>query len=423
MNIELSKPQFEFSTSQSKETFFIGGIGSGKTFVLAARALPVLCQEGSVCGIFAPTVKVLKNSTLRAFTENWEKMGFYHGLHYVVGQRPPAKWGVKPFSVKDNSGILTTIYGAYAILDGLDNFNSQRGTQFDEVFIDEFRDIKEEARTVLLGRLRGEKYKNEGKQQRIWYATTPPDNPYFLQKLASESNENINFIFGTSFDNKKNLPENYIETQASLLDTETYEREVLGRFIFANGKRFAYCFDKSKHIGETTITNRLPLYLSFDFNVDPATCIIGQHDDYGIRIHNEIRLKNASIYDICDHIRINYPNFNYVVTGDASGRAREKATRDLSSMYDIIARELGVGRGAMQQGNNNPGHHSNRTLVNSMLTNYQITINPQCNYLIQDLDMVQCADDGTIDKSNKDLTHLLDCFRYYLHTWFSWYLS
>ena len=423
MDIELSDPQLEFCLSESKETFFIGGVGSGKTFCLAARGLVALSQEGVVCGIYAPTKQVLKRSTLRSMSENWAKMGFINGVHYVVDRRPPAKWGVKPYSIKENDGILTTIYGSYSILDGLDNFNSQRGTQLDEIFIDEFRDIKEDARQVLLNRLRGEKYKAEQKLHRIWYATTPPDNPYLLQKLAESKTGEQKFVFGTSFDNAENLPHGYIETMKSLLDSETYEREVLGQFVFTNGKRFAYEFDKKRHVKETEINKNLPLYLSFDFNIDPATCIVGQHNDSRIAIHDEVRLRNVSIYDVCNEIKLRYPDCIYIVTGDASGGAREKADRDLQSMYDIIKMELGINNRSVQTFNRNPGHHSNKTLLNSILAHFDISINPKCNYLIQDLDMVRCDEFGKIDKSNKDLGHLLDCLRYYLHAWFDWFVK
>ena len=423
MDIALSEPQYDFLMSESKETFYIGGVGSGKTFCLAARALMVLAEKDVVCGVYSPTKQVLKKSTLRSMSENWAKMGFLNGVHYVVDRRPPAKWGVKPFSIKDNAGILTTIYGSYAILDGLDNFNSQRGTQLDEIFIDEFRDIKEDARKTLLGRLRGEKYKESGKMNRIWYATTPPDNPYLLQKLAESQTSEQKFVFGTSFDNQENLPDGYIETLASLLDSETYEREVLGRFVFSNGKRFAYDFNKEKHVKRTELNKNLRLHLSFDFNIDPATCIIGQHTDNRIIIHDEIKLKNVSIYDVCNEIKRRYPNYIYIVTGDASGGNREKADKDLQSMYDIIQKELGVSSRSIQTFNSNPGHLSNKALLNSILLHFDISINPNCTYLIQDLDMVRCDDQGKIDKSNKEIGHLLDCLRYYLHAWFAWFVK
>lgn len=420
--MKLSKPQLDFATSKATETFYIGGVGSGKTYVLAARAYAALCKPKSIIGIYAPTANVLKQATLKSFQDAWEAMGFIANLHYVVDVKP--KWkGVKPLSIRDNKGILTTIWGSYAILDGLENFNAQRGKEMDEIFVDEFRDIRPEARNVLITRLRGKFYKESGLKHKIWYATTPPDSPYYLQSLAENQDIEQKFVFGTSYDNIQNLPEGYIDNQKKLLDPETFEREVMGRFVFSNGKRFAHCFDKSKHIQQTNLNSNLPLYISFDFNVDPATCIIGQHNDNSIIIHDEMRLRNASIYDICDKIKEKYPDCLYIITGDFSGGNREKADRDLRSMYKIIQSELAVANAAMQTFTQNPGHHSNRTLINSMLQGFDIRINSQCQYLIQDLDMVRCDEKGKIDKSNKALGHLLDCFRYYLHKWFGWYVE
>ncbi len=421
MDFELSDKQLRFCASDRVETFFIGGVGSGKSFSLATTAYRALRQKGAVLGFYAPTTKVLKRSTLVAFEEAWNKFGFFQGVHYVVGKIPPWKH-VKPHVLGSQDGILTTIFGSYAILDGLDNFNSQRGLQLDEIFVDEMRDVKPEARKALLARLRGPLYNSTGKKHRIWYATTPPDNPYFLQSLAENQTDEQEFVFGTSFDNLPNLPAGYLDTLASTLDSESYEREVLGKFVFVNGRRFTYEFDKNKHIGQFELTKRLPLYLSFDFNVSPATCIIGQHDDDQLRIFDEIRIKNTSIYGVTDEIKKRYPDYAYQVTGDVSGNAREKATRDLTNMYKIIAEELYINRSQIKVGKQNPTHHSNSTLVNSLLKNYDIIIHPQCKFLIQDLEMVQTDEAGKIDKSNPDLTHLLDCFRYYCNTWFSWFI-
>ena len=124
---------------------------------------------------------------------------------------------------------------------------------------------------------------------------------------------------------------------------------------------------------------------------------------------------------MCNEIKRRYPNYIYIVTGDASGGNREKADRDLQSMYDIIQKELGISSRSVQTFNSNPGHLSNKALLNSILLHFDISINPNCTYLIQDLDMVRCDDQGKIDKSNKEIGHLLDCLRYYLHAWFAWF--
>ena len=44
----------------------------------------------------------------------------------------------------------------------------------------------------------------------------------------------------------------------------------------------------------------------------------------------------------------------------------------------------------------------------------RMTVDPQCRYLIKDLEQVQRTRDGKIDKSDIALTHMLDASSYYI---------
>ena len=63
-------------------------------------------------------------------------------------------------------------------------------------------------------------------------------------------------------------------------------------------------------------------------------------------------------------------------------------------------------------------------LINSLFSRHpNIYINPECRHLIKDLEMVQVLEDYQIDKKDKELSHLLDCLRYYLETYFMSFLK
>ena len=72
----------------------------------------------------------------------------------------------------------------------------------------------------------------------------------------------------------------------------------------------------------------------------------------------------------------------------------------------------------MMQPSVNPAVKDSRVLVNSILQNHPLYIDPSCVHLIDDLKYVEVKEDtNDIDKTkDKHHSHLLDTFRYLLNT-------
>lgn len=415
--IVFNRPQMEASRSNAQETFLIGGVGLGKSFFLGVHIYRALSTPGSVHGLFAPTQKTLKNSTLAQVQACWNRIGFFEYDHYVVNKHPPAHWGVKPYSSLNNSKILTTAWGSYAILDGLENYDSQRGIELDEVFIDEFRDVHPEARQVLLGRLRGKAYKALNRKHRIWYATTPPQNPFYLKGLFESNLPEVRFVFGTTLANRAHLPEMYINALKETYDERTYRREVLGELLVSTDNLFAYAFDAGKHVAENLYDRALPVYLSFDFNVNPMTCVIVQMTGRKFWIVDEFAIPNADVAELCRRVLAKYGRKIAGITGDSSGRNRSSLSLSLGNHFEQIVKSLGVSDALLQVSSHNPEHASSQILVNSILQNHpSVLIDAQCKGLINDLQTVQMKG-NSIDKSDLKIGHLLDGLRYAFHAW------
>ena len=69
---------------------------------------------------------------------------------------------------------------------------------------------------------------------------------------------------------------------------------------------------------------------------------------------------------------------------------------------------------------NPPIEHRVNT-VNYHLRKNHIEINPNCEFLINDLEQVSYKENGQFDTSNKMLTHISDAFGYYIYKLFSIY--
>jgi hypothetical protein len=209
-----------------------------------------------------------------------------------------------------------------------------------------------------------------------------------------------------------------IEQMIQTTDFMTAGQEIFGIFNNAEGELFAFAFDPSKHVKHLAFEPDAPLYLSFDFNVTPLTCIVAQHGYQTIHIIDEFRLMKSDIYRLCEAIKERYPDSDYYVTGDASGKNHSAMVGERNNYFTIIARQLGL---YIQQHFNvpktNPNHIPNRVLVNSILNRHpHFYISNQCTYLIEDLKTVRVTPEGKIDKARDPLKgHLLDCLRYYLN--------
>ncbi len=233
---------------------------------------------------------------------------------------------------------------------------------------------------------------------------TLPGDHYYLQSLMKDN---------------PSLPESYLDGLANL-DDVTREIFVNGNWDVVDVERpFAYAFNKFKSVkAGLEINPREPIILSFDFNIDPITCLAGQSYGNRIRILKEFRLRNSDIFQLCEAIHVAFGKANFLVTGDASGSNRSAMTKGALNFYQIIREQLDLPRSSFMVPSVNPSIKNSRVLLNSILQKHpDCLIDAECPWLISDLVSVQADEHGDIDKSkDKHSTHLLDCFRYFLWT-------
>ncbi len=395
----------------------MAGLGSGKTTSLAAALLSKISIPGTVAGLFAPTRKMIHKAVLKTLKQTWQTFGLMDEFDYVVNKTPPQNWGVKKMTLGNLSGIITTRWGSYVVFDGLENYDSQRGQEYDVVFIDEFRDVKDGALEVIEGRLRGKRFKDLGLPHQLFIFTTPPDDPTKLLEIIE--NKDTFVIEATTYSNEKNLPPNYIENLRNSMSDIEFRREVLAELIPATETPFAASFDRNYHVVDNIDFDGGMRLLSFDFNVSPAVATIWsfQRGEFGFaNCIDEIRMENVSIYDVCAEIRRRYGNSGeWIVTGDASGLSRSSLSPGLATYYRIIQTELMLRPRDIVVPRSNPLHKESFAFVNAALERKKVRIHKRCVHTIKDLTVVGYSPVSGIDKKDPKLGHLLDSFRYALH--------
>jgi phage terminase large subunit len=227
----------------------------------------------------------------------------------------------------------------------------------------------------------------------------------------------------TYHDNKFCRPERimFLEQLADL-DPYYYTTFTIGKW----GNRkvddpFCYCFNREKHIKATAHRRELETVLSFDFNVNPITCGVYQHIGSTMWCVEAIKLDNSDIYKLCDYIVATYGGALFLVTGDATGRNTSALVQDGINYYTVIKSKLNLGQAQLKVPSVNPSIEENRMLVNAVLRNCDVTLDPvNAKGLIFDCQNVSVNDMGKIEKGDrsnpKKRADHLDNFRYYLNT-------
>lgn len=257
-----------------------------------------------------------------------------------------------------------------------------------------------------------------------FYTFNPISETHFLKTHFVDTVRDDVQLIRTTYKDNKFLTEEDRKFLEALKDYNynQYKIYALGEWGgVENDSPFIYSFDRSKHIVENYQYNHsLPVYISFDFNVDPICCILAQHtsNKKAIRIFKEFRLRNSDIYELCKQILNVYPQAFFLVTGDASGKNRSAMARTGTNYYSIISKEMQVSKGNMTVPAANPSISNSRALTNAIFHYHQdIKIDKSCRYLITDIESVKATPTGDIDKSDGSLTHLMDCLRYYFWTY------
>lgn len=332
----------------------------------------------------------------------------------------------------EQTRYMSLITGGHIDMWSLEDPDSGRGRKYKRSIIDEAekaRHLKEAWENTIRATLTD--YKGDA-----WFLSTPKFGiTYFKETLFKNQNRFDDWKSWrfTTYDNPF-MDKQEIDSAKAQLDELTFRCEYLAEDVDVIGKPFAWAFSREKHLA-TDLS--LPvwkgdknhhLYLSFDFNLDPMSCLVVQHINGIIYCIESISIPSSNIYEMCERIKTKYPGYLYLVTGDASGKGSTALVKDNLNYYTVIVRELRIMNTQLRIPSRNPDIEENSALVNGILTHYPVLINPtQCESLIFDLMYVQIGDNNKIkkdDRTNREQrADALDCFRYYLNTFHSNFLT
>lgn len=206
-----------------------------------------------------------------------------------------------------------------------------------------------------------------------------------------------------------------------------YDVYCLGKWgIVVKSNKFFYAYDKSKHEIESYTPNpHLPIMVSFDFNVEPMTAVVSQMvDDLTVIIFDELQVLQGSTEEMVELVVAKYNHFlgNIDITGDATGRNREKVRRGNINSYLVIKEGLDLTDRNIIVPSKNPELKDSRVLCNSVLQHADVKITKNCENSINDsiYASIKNHPNGRVEiiKTDEDGRHFLDNVRYTIHAYF-----
>ncbi|NID09405.1 phage terminase large subunit [Fibrivirga algicola] len=179
----------------------------------------------------------------------------------------------------------------------------------------------------------------------------------------------------------------------------------------------------ANYFGTCTYDPKVPIYLSFDFNVTNSVLVM-QKQGGGLQFIEELHIEGLDLEGVCKELAQRYGRNFLHFTGDASGNNASAYTKGNKSAWQLI-------RGYMSQygarfcnydqvPTSNIGTDSSCFVSNALISHYnsKLTIDStKCPVLASDVKRMRRLSDGSLDKKDcdkKNYGHMGDTFRYAL---------
>jgi PBSX family phage terminase large subunit len=257
--IKLHEYQYNFLYDQTPNLAAVTGIGGGKTWVGAAKAIKYGGENaGATCLITAPTYPMLRNSTLSTFFELC----------------PPEI--IREYNKADREVLLKN--GTKYLFRSTTDPETLRGVTVSFIWMDEAALSTEYAWKILKGRLRDPRFPRQ-----IIITTTPKGRQHWLFKNFGGDKLRPDFgLYKWSTKDNTFLAPDYYESLREIYSGQFALQELEGEFITQQGLVYGGFFDRSIHVGDYPYRPEMPVVLAWDFGFsDPTAVLVIQRDSLG----------------------------------------------------------------------------------------------------------------------------------------------
>jgi phage terminase large subunit len=390
----LSNPQNIYLNGlNTKYRAYVGGFGSGKTFVGCLDLLIFASQHpGTVQGYFGPSYPSIRDIFYPTLEEAAHMLGFTVDI----------KEANKEAHLYRNGCYYGTI-----ICRSMDRPDSIIGFKIARALVDEIdtlaKDKAKRAWNKIIARLR---LVIDGVENGVGVTTTPEGFLFVYETFALEPKDSYSMVQASSYENAQYLPPDYIDSLRETYSEELIQAYLLGNFINLTSGTVYSSYDRIKHRSKEMIEEGEPLHIGMDFNVSNMSAVVYVHR--GREWHAAAELKG--IYDTPSMIKsINnkWPKHSKKVYPDASGSSRKTVDASISDI--ALLEEAGY---SVYANKSNPLIKDRIISTNQAFTKGFLYINDiECPEYARCMEQLAYDKNGEPDKRS-NLDHLPDAGTY-----------
>ena len=282
MKINLTKPQYQISSSNKRFRVLVSGRRFGKTYLCITEMMKYASRVKQNIWYVAPTFKMAREIA-------WAKLkDMLHQFNWIENVN------------ESNLQITIKKTGSKISLKGCENYDALRGVGIDFLILDEFADIDEKAWTEVL---RASIADTQGDVLMCGSPKGYGNWSYRMYLKGKEDEEWDSFQFTTLQGGM--VPKEELEHAKQDVDIRTYRQEFEGTFENYAGAVY-YNFHPVDNVRQSNIDWSKPLHIGLDFNVDPMSASVAQIEKDTIHFKDEIVIYSSNTDEMVEEIRNRY---------------------------------------------------------------------------------------------------------------------
>jgi phage terminase large subunit len=282
MKINLTKPQYQISSSNKRFRVLVSGRRFGKTYLCITEMMKYASRVKQNIWYVAPTFKMAREIA-------WTKLkDMLHQFNWIENVN------------ESNLQITIKKTGSKISLKGCENYDALRGVGIDFLILDEFADIDEKAWTEVL---RASIADTQGDVLMCGSPKGYGNWSYRMYLKGKEEEEWDSFQFTTLQGGM--VPKEELEQAKQDVDIRTYRQEFEGTFENYAGAVY-YNFHPVDNVRQNNIDWSKPLHIGLDFNVDPMSASVAQIEKDTIHFKDEIVIYSSNTDEMVEEIRNRY---------------------------------------------------------------------------------------------------------------------
>lgn len=310
LKLRLSFPQHVFLEDlNSKFRAFVGGFGSGKTFVGCLDLLLFASKyPGYAQAYYGPSYAAIRDIFYPTFEEAAELLGFRVEVHV---------------SNKEIDLYRNGFWYGKIICRSMDKPASIIGYKVARSLVDEI-DTLEPSKALhawnkIIARLR---LKIDGVVNGVGVTTTPEGYRFVYDRFADKPTVRYSMVQASTYENAKNLPEDYIDSLLESYTAELVKAYLNGAFVNLTSGTVYKQFNRVLNHTDATVYHGDELHIGMDFNVQHMAAIVHvERNGKPCAVHEFIDLYDTPA--MIEAIQNEFPGHTITVYPDASGKNRK----------------------------------------------------------------------------------------------------